>query len=43
MMVGCGMRKRGIKHGSEVFDLNDWISGNTKIPRSRRLQQRSIN
>lgn len=37
VMVGCGMRKRGIRHGSKVFDLNDldkWQYQNTKVAKT---------
>lgn len=35
-MVGCGMRERGMEHEA-MCNLNDWINGDAKQPRSRRL------
>lgn len=40
-MVGCGMRERGMEH-DPIYNLSDWISGDAKQPRSRRLQRRSV-
>lgn len=40
-MVGCGMRERGMEHDS-IYNLSDWMSGDAKQPRSRRLQRRSV-
>lgn len=41
VMVGCGMRERGIEH-YPIYNLGEWISGDAKKPRSGRLQPRSV-
>lgn len=41
VMVGCGMRERGIAHDS-IYNLSEWVSGDAKKPSSRRLTQRSV-
>lgn len=41
VMVGCGMMERGIEH-YPIYNLSEWIIGDAKKPRSRRLQPRSV-